>query len=291
MIITQIAVGMWISLRPGGTVIVPPPISSSLYKECFNLPNPAINKPTVYLFLGTAFDSVVLLLTTYKTYFEGFSPRSRLRVVLARDGVFYYGVIFATCLTWAVMEIRAPPDLQYINALPTDCLTVIMVCRITLNLREAGNSRLGWGNEPTFSLSTIRFGQMARWTRPANPNHTQNDSEGQLEEIPLSSSSGMPGPGGDVESVLVHANTKRIHMDPPPHHTEPGSYEDDDLRSHPPPDLALEQQRPNGLNTTFLNRDPNLSLGSLRATPTDPVSRKESESNAVKDRTIVDSYS
>jgi len=118
LMLSQIAVGMWIYLQPGKTVIAPPPTSSSIYIECINLPNPALgSKSAIYLFLETAFDSAIFLLTTYKTYSEVLFRRSRVRAVLARDGVFYYGVIFASCLLWALMVIFAPTDLQYINAM------------------------------------------------------------------------------------------------------------------------------------------------------------------------------
>src|ERR1700749_4103647 len=68
------------------------------------------NRAAVYLFIETAFDSAIFLLTAYKTYSEPSPPggHSRLRSILARDGIFYYGVIFASCLAWALMVIFAP---------------------------------------------------------------------------------------------------------------------------------------------------------------------------------------
>jgi len=164
LMLSQIGMGMWIYLQPGRTVIPPPPTTSSIYKECVNLPNPALgDKSAIYLFLETAFDSSVFILTSYKTWREVFSGQSRVRTVLARDGFAYYGVIFAICLTWALMVIFAPTDLQYINAIPTNCFTAIMVCRITLNLREAGNTQSAWVNEPQFSLTTMRFSRLTAW--------------------------------------------------------------------------------------------------------------------------------
>jgi len=156
LLLSQIAVGMWVYLQPGKIVISSPPDLPPIFDECINVPNPALrSRSALYLFLETGFDSAIFLLTSYRTWSEVLAGRSRVRNILARDGFFYYGVIFAITLSWALMVIFAPPDLQYINAIPTNCMTAIMVCRITLNLREAGNTQQRWVHEPQNSLSAL----------------------------------------------------------------------------------------------------------------------------------------
>jgi len=246
LMLSQIAAGMWIYLQPGKTVIVPPPTTSSVFIECINLPNPALgSKSAIYLFLETAFDSAVFLLTSYKTYSEVLvGGRSRVRAILARDGVFYYGVIFASCLTWALMVLFAPTDLQYINAIPTNCLTAIMVCRITLNLREAGNTKHGWVNEPTFSLSTLQFSRLSGWPPMSHgQSHTLSLSEGRASEMPLAPGGAelMLGSGGEIEM-------DRLRPLPPPPRWQPHSGKNPYL--HPPLDLKEQQY---GLKESYSN--------------------------------------
>ncbi|TFY66490.1 hypothetical protein EVG20_g4603 [Dentipellis fragilis] len=43
--------------------------------------------------------------------------------------------IFSMNLTWVIMIFQAPPGLRDIAAMPASCVTTVMICRITLNLR------------------------------------------------------------------------------------------------------------------------------------------------------------
>jgi len=135
---------------------------------------------------------------------------------------------------------------------PTNCLTVIMVSRITLNLREAGDTKPGWIGEPTFSFSTFRLSRMSGWPPPVSPN--------------LSRKGRPPGPGGEMEGGLGQstASWNEIEMNllqrPTPlwhTHAESRSYNDQDPHSSSFLVLDLKPQRqPNWLKDTFPNPEP-----------------------------------
>jgi len=61
--------------------------------------------------------------------------RPSLMVRLVQDGALYFGFIFSMNLIWVIMLLHAPTNLRSISALPSTCVNVVMVCRISLSLR------------------------------------------------------------------------------------------------------------------------------------------------------------
>jgi hypothetical protein len=88
---------------------------------------------------NTTFDTVIFILTVYKTlslYRAG--HRLPLVTLLLRDGALYFGVIFCantmTILTFAF----APPTLKVVHATFAHVVTVILVSHLILNLKQKG---------------------------------------------------------------------------------------------------------------------------------------------------------
>ncbi|KAI0088481.1 hypothetical protein BDY19DRAFT_906509 [Irpex rosettiformis] len=89
-------------------------------------------------FLPLIYDTIILILTLNRTV--GAVRRKtagRIVMLLLRDGILYYSVIFAITLVYTIMIVSAPPGLQNVAA----HLTVTMGSRIMLHLREQANKR------------------------------------------------------------------------------------------------------------------------------------------------------
>jgi hypothetical protein len=83
-----------------------------------------------------------------------------------------------------------------------------MVCRITLNLREAGSTKQGWVNEPSFSLSTLRFSRFSGW--PASEERSSEPLAPYPQQI------SMPGSGSDLETRQSKWTTAASQFSRPP---------------------------------------------------------------------------
>ena len=114
-----------------------------------------------------------------------------------------------------------------------------MVCRITLNLREAGNNKQGWVNEPTFSLSSLRFSRVSGWPQTSQ-GHSHSLSEGRSGEIPLTLAPGGAG-GPTMESGEIEMD--RLHPPPMRWHSQSGKNSHSDLK----------QQQQYGLKESYSN--------------------------------------
>ncbi|TDL23995.1 hypothetical protein BD410DRAFT_131785 [Rickenella mellea] len=81
------------------------------------------------------FDAVVLVLTIGRLV--KINRGVPTMQILLRDGVIYFLVIFSSNFTWVLMNFFAPPNYQ--QTLTTFCsfITVIMVSRLTINLRTS----------------------------------------------------------------------------------------------------------------------------------------------------------
>ncbi|TFK21378.1 hypothetical protein FA15DRAFT_82543 [Coprinopsis marcescibilis] len=86
------------------------------------------------------FDTMILALTLWRTILlyrrQRASPLSLYKLVI-RDGVVYFGVIFAANLANVLVFMLAPPDLKAINASFSTLITSLMVSRLILNLKSA----------------------------------------------------------------------------------------------------------------------------------------------------------
>ncbi|KAJ7164784.1 hypothetical protein C8R43DRAFT_1167210 [Mycena crocata] len=91
-------------------------------------------------FLPLIYDSVVFVLTMLKTVpLVGKNSASFITKRLLEDGLLYYVAIFSVTLALTIMIVSAPPGLKNIAAQLELLLTVTMMSRITLNLKECGN--------------------------------------------------------------------------------------------------------------------------------------------------------
>jgi len=88
--------------------------------------------------LPLLYDTVIVTLTVIRLYpsIRNQHPSFVVRR-LFEDGLLYYGIIVAVNVTLAIMIVGAPPGLKNITAQLELILTVAMMSRITLNLKES----------------------------------------------------------------------------------------------------------------------------------------------------------
>lgn len=141
VLLVQTIAGIWQYTVKGGTP-APDPINNYEFHFCIYLPPKRIGRvSTMYVFMELGFDTLIFLLTIARTTYmhwkhqaAGPSARSLIQNLI-RDGAFYFAVIFSMNLTWVFMIMYAPTGLRAIASVPSACVTTVMICRITLNLR------------------------------------------------------------------------------------------------------------------------------------------------------------
>ncbi|TFK41763.1 hypothetical protein BDQ12DRAFT_678448 [Crucibulum laeve] len=109
------------------------------FHMCILLANGKLN--VVYLSLSIFFDVIVFSITVKQTLtFNPCSiyPRSDLLRIIQRDGALYFCALLAGNVVWLALMLCAPPGLKLMNSQPSMVLTSIMINRITLSLRNAG---------------------------------------------------------------------------------------------------------------------------------------------------------
>jgi len=124
--------------------------------------------------LPLLYDTVVMALTTYKTFqtrsVPGYFHSPILQTVLA-GGMIYYSVIFSIALILAIMIAIAPPSIQNISAQLELLMTVAMMSRITIDLKKRAEDHIHYdlSGRPVvvdedgpycYQLSRIRFRDM-----------------------------------------------------------------------------------------------------------------------------------
>lgn len=85
-------------------------------------------------------DGIVLLLTLYRTYTIFLSTRARLNnlwLVIMRDGVMYFFIMFIANLTTVIMYMSVTADIKAINATFSIIISSILTARLILNLKSA----------------------------------------------------------------------------------------------------------------------------------------------------------
>ncbi|KAJ7586383.1 hypothetical protein C8J56DRAFT_944482 [Mycena floridula] len=118
------------------------------------------------------YDSTVFGFTLYRTL-PAIRNKSQSYVIkrLFQDGLMYYSVIFSINAVLTLMIISAPDGLKNITAQLELLITVTMMSRITLNLRESSSQELRRSNMvPTTSnfaaartyASSLFFGRQSR---------------------------------------------------------------------------------------------------------------------------------
>ncbi|KZV75631.1 hypothetical protein PENSPDRAFT_748291 [Peniophora sp. CONT] len=154
----QTGAGLWQYTVKGATP-APDPLDNYEYHFCIYLPPKRIGHLSIlFISLELAFDSVVFLLTISRTLYVHYLDKkdsegdSTLVQNLIRDGAFYFAVIFSFNLSWVLMISLAPTGLRAIASLPSACITTIMICRITLNLRTTAYGTAAYDEQTTGSL-------------------------------------------------------------------------------------------------------------------------------------------
>ncbi|KLO12087.1 hypothetical protein SCHPADRAFT_941492 [Schizopora paradoxa] len=171
LLFVQLAVGLWTLSRPGSGPLPLPPVDLDAFTGCFYVSAPNLTKiSTGCLWIEIAFDLSVFGLTLARTL-RAVADDEALGLVrtVFRDGILYFLVIFSTNLVWALMVIFAPVGLKYINAEPSVILVVIMINRLTLNLR----SRLVPSSAITssYAQNSSPIWTFARFRRPVDDSH------------------------------------------------------------------------------------------------------------------------
>jgi len=83
------------------------------------------------------YDGMTFLLTAWKAFdFWKKDVHTPLISVIWRDGVLYFFAIFSMNFTNVVIFLTTPTSLRAVNLTPTLILTVILSCRLVLNLRS-----------------------------------------------------------------------------------------------------------------------------------------------------------
>ncbi|TFY70477.1 hypothetical protein EVG20_g2506 [Dentipellis fragilis] len=179
ILLAQTIAGIWQYSVSGGTP-APDPIDNYEFHFCIYLPPKKLGRTaSMYVFMELGYDTLIFFLTLGRTSYmfwrhQGRGPSSRsLLDNLIRDGAFYFAVIFSINLTWVVMILYAPTGLRAISSIPSACITTVMICRITLNLRVTVygppriDERTGNANEiPLSKLRSLRSPRAANFTTP-----------------------------------------------------------------------------------------------------------------------------
>ncbi|VDB85150.1 unnamed protein product [Peniophora sp. CBMAI 1063] len=171
----QTGAGLWQYTVKGATP-APDPLDNYEYHFCIYLPPKRIGHlSTLFISLELAFDSIVFLLTISRTLYMHYLDRkeredgagSTLVQNLIRDGAFYFAVIFSFNLSWVLMISLAPTGLRAIASVPSACITTIMICRITLNLRTTAYGAAAYDEQTTGSLQLTEMPRRSRYRSSA----------------------------------------------------------------------------------------------------------------------------
>jgi len=176
--------------------------------------------------LPLLYDTIVMLLTLYKTY-----PPIRKRESsyiaqrLFEDGLMYYSVIFSITLVLTIMIAVAPDGLKNITAQLELLLTVTMMSRITLNLRKSVRKRKESRLQQSYWMKS--FG--TSWDKstgdqnpPHSPIHALEAHSRDHHYSPTSFSVGHPEPGqpkpgyGTVIDMVIDRPTYSPHPNQEP---------------------------------------------------------------------------
>ncbi|TFY66485.1 hypothetical protein EVG20_g4604 [Dentipellis fragilis] len=164
ILLVQSGAGIWQITVPDSTP-VPDPIDNYEFHLCMYAPPKRLAHAwSMYTCISLGYDSLVFFLTLARTSYmfwrhEGRGPRSSsLMDSLVRDGALYFASIFSINLTWVIMIFYAPSGLRDVAAIPSSCITAVLVSRITLNLRVTiyGHSDENTTNASDVPLSYLR---------------------------------------------------------------------------------------------------------------------------------------
>lgn len=137
------------------------PLKLDGFHICMLYPTPAIkNYALAFIGLNVGFDSAVFVLTLGYTLRAARLGKNPLIEAMRRDGILYFFGLFSANFVWMMMLVYGRPGLKFINAQPSHLFTSIMICRLSLSLREAnGNPHVitSWGSD-TYKGNNNRSG-------------------------------------------------------------------------------------------------------------------------------------
>ncbi|KAF4622018.1 hypothetical protein D9613_009548 [Agrocybe pediades] len=95
--------------------------------------------------------------------------------VIQRDGIMYFFILLSSNLTWLLLTLYARPALKFLHIEPTVAVTSIMINRITLNLKKAGdrNVQSSWTIR-TFDSPAVNWRNVFDQSQYAQGQHTKH---------------------------------------------------------------------------------------------------------------------
>jgi len=137
------------------------------------------------------YDTVTFLLTAWKAFdYWKKDVNTPLITVIWRDGVLYFFAIFSMNVVNVLIFLAAPQSLRAINLTPTLMLSVILSCRLVLNLRTTHADSSGRArSDPTKSPPTS-----------ATPMNIQNKRSSLEKATPVTPQSEW------IDTVITSAN-------------------------------------------------------------------------------------
>ncbi|TFY68427.1 hypothetical protein EVG20_g3554 [Dentipellis fragilis] len=146
ILLVQTIFGIW-QTAVSGKAHVPDPIDNYDFHRGLSVHSQKILIPRegraseVFVVLSLGYDGLVFFLTLGRTLYmfrkrKGRGPGSHDLVKnLVRDGALYFAVISSLNLFWTMVIFYAPAGLKGVGVIPSACVTAVVICRITLNLR------------------------------------------------------------------------------------------------------------------------------------------------------------
>ncbi|KAA1477966.1 hypothetical protein DENSPDRAFT_628293 [Dentipellis sp. KUC8613] len=174
MIVGQTMAGIWQVTVPGAAPAqVPIKNHEFEFHLCVYTPSPRLQKASgVYICISLGYDSIVFFLTLGRTLYmfqkhQGRGPRSRSIVNnLIRDGGLYFASIFSINFIWAIMIFYGPEGLKDLAAIPSSCITAVMISRVTLNLRIIVYKTVSEDEDSTATSNDIQMSQLRSLRSP-----------------------------------------------------------------------------------------------------------------------------
>ncbi|KAI0046424.1 hypothetical protein FA95DRAFT_1542600 [Auriscalpium vulgare] len=144
----EFAIGVWSTTLRGGKPF-PFLLDNHQFHYCvFVAPTIAGRSSTyIFIFMDLAYNFGVFILTVSRTIYvhnigrANASGRPNLLQSLVKDGAVYFGGIFAINFIWAMIILTGRVGLHALLAMPSSRMTVVLVSRITLNLRLVAHGR------------------------------------------------------------------------------------------------------------------------------------------------------
>jgi hypothetical protein len=219
----QVCMNAWLLTR--GVAVVHNEMSGVL--ACTMIFDPQISVlASSSAWLPLLYDTLVLGLTVYKTL-PSLKNRNTSYVMkrLLEDGLIYYTAIFAVTAVLTIMIIAAPPGLKNITAQLELLLTVAMMSRITINLKQSVHKMNDTTVRPNLPSMFTQQSQMNVSTNIniVAPGFNQRKSPDDDEEevsffvpqdngiAPQSDTFALGGKGGKMGSITIVAPAQRRH--------------------------------------------------------------------------------